>query len=302
MSQKEIFKSERIREEYIRVQHPSGLTILLYPMKGYSSVYAIFGTHYGSTNRTFKTAADPEFVTVPDGIAHYLEHKMFESKEGDAFALFAKTGASANAFTSFDRTCYLFSCADHFQESLEILLSFVRDPYFTDENVQKEQGIIGQEIRMYDDNANWRVFFNLLGALYQNHPVKIDIAGTVESIAKIDKDLLYRCYRTFYSLQNMVLAIAGNFDPDEALAIADQLLTPDTDPQIQRSDYNEPAEIAKPEVVQQMEVSMPLFAIGYKMEPCSGIQQVQAGIETEIVNLLLCGSGSPLYRRLYDQG
>ena len=187
-----VIKSARLGQEMVKIKHPSGLTMLLCPMLGYSTAYATFTANVGSVDTGFKTQDDDAFVDVPEGIAHFLEHKMFENEDGDAFAKYAKTGASANAYTSFDKTAYLFACTDRFEESLEILLDFVRRPYFTKESVQKEQGIIGQEIRMYDDDGEWRVQFNLLQALYHNHPVRIDIAGTVESIAEIDDQLLYR--------------------------------------------------------------------------------------------------------------
>lgn len=180
-------------------------------MKGFSSVEALFGTKYGSINTMFKTSDDAEYTTVPEGIAHFLEHKLFENEDCDVFELYAKTGASANAFTSFDKTCYIFSSSHNYQDSLRILLDFVQKPYFTKENVDKEQGIIGQEIKMTNDNPDWRLFFNLLRGMYHNHPVKIDIAGTVESIAEIDADLLYKCYNTFYNLNNMVLSIGRKY-------------------------------------------------------------------------------------------
>ena len=217
-------KSPRTGDSIFVEDHASGLKIMVYPKPGYRSAYAVFGTRYGSVNTRFK--ADGELVSVPDGIAHFLEHKMFESEEGDAFAKYAKTGASANAFTSFDQTCYLFSCTENFEKSFEILLDLVQSPYFTEQTVQKEQGIIGQEIRMYDDSPDWRVMVNLLNALYHNHPVKIDIAGTVESIAEITAEKLYQCYRAYYNLHNMVLCVAGNVDPGEVVKIADRKLKP----------------------------------------------------------------------------
>ncbi|MBR1731449.1 MAG: insulinase family protein, partial [Ruminococcus sp.] len=186
-------KSALLGDKYYKIDHESGLTIYLYPKKDYNSKYAIFGTRYGSVNNAFSLDGG-EVKKVPDGIAHYLEHKMFECEDGDAFLKYAKTGANANAYTSFDKTCYLFSCADNFDESLEILLDFVQRPYFTEETVAKEQGIIGQEIRMYDDSAEWRVMFNMLEKMYHTHPVQLDIAGTVESIAEITPELLYDCY------------------------------------------------------------------------------------------------------------
>lgn len=203
-------------EGYLKTTLDSGLTVYLMEKSQYASSYAIFGTKYGSIDTRFSKDGGEE-INVPEGIAHYLEHKLFESEDGDAFTKYAETGASANAFTSFDRTCYLFSCSDKFYENLDILLNFVQNPYFTAENVQKEQGIIGQEIRMYDDNPGWCVLFNLLKAMYINHPVRIDIAGTTESIAEINADLLYKCYETFYNPSNMFICIVGNIDIDKTL-------------------------------------------------------------------------------------
>ena len=211
---------EAIGEEYFFTKHPSGLEIYIYPKKGYSSKYAILGTNFGSVNNTFKLKNEENFTVVPDGIAHYLEHKLFASENGDAFELFAKTGASANAYTSFEKTAYLFSCTSGFEANLRHLLDFVQTPYFTEENVTKEQGIIGQEIRMYEDDPQWRSYFNTIEALYRNNPVRRDIAGTVESIAKITPQLLYDCYRTFYHPSNMILFCTGQVNPEQVEAIA----------------------------------------------------------------------------------
>ena len=188
----------RVGEQCYRLRHPSGLSIYVWPKPGYKACYATFAARYGSIDTAFMRLGDAAPTVVPAGIAHYLEHKLFESEDGDAFSRYAKTGASANAYTSFDRTAYLFSCTDRFEESLEILLDFVQSPYFTEETVKKEQGIIGQEIRMCEDNPERRVLFNLLRGLYAVHPVRLDIAGTVESIAEITPELLYGCYETFY--------------------------------------------------------------------------------------------------------
>ncbi len=302
--EKQIIASKRLGEEYIKVQHPTGLTILLCPMKGFSTAYAQFGTKYGSVDTRFRVDGEEDFAQVPEGIAHFLEHKLFECEDGvDAFERYAKTGASANAFTSFDKTCYLFTCSENFEESLEILLDFVTHPYFTQQTVEKEQGIIGQEIRMYDDNADWRVYFNLLGALYHNHPVRIDIAGTVESIAEIDADLLYRCYNTFYNLHNMVLTIAGNFDVDSALAVADKVLKPAKPIKIESIAPEEPESVYKARVEQEFEVAMPMFQIGYKgvadHDPAVNMENM---VLDEILMEVLMGETSPLYETLYTQG
>lgn len=300
--EKKIVKNQRTGEQYTYVKHPTGLDIFIWKMENYSTTHALFGTKYGSINTRFKTKDEPDFITVPNGIAHYLEHKLFENEDCDVFSLYAKTGASANAYTSFDKTCYLFSCTDNVYDSLEILLSFVQNPYFTEETVQKEQGIIGQEIRMYDDNAGWRVFFNMLQGMYHNHPVKIDIAGTVESIAQINADLLYKCYYTFYNLNNMVLSIAGNIDEDKVLEICDKLLKKNDNPELEIDFENEPETVCKPEVVQQLEIAMPIFNIGFKAKPEKGIDAVRAEIETNFVLSLIADESSDFYKKLYDDG
>lgn len=300
--EKKIIKNEKTNDSYIYVKHDSGLDILICEMEGFSTVEALFGTKYGSINTRFKTNKDKNYTVVPEGIAHFLEHKLFENEDCDVFDLYAKTGASANAFTSFEKTCYLFSCSDKYKESLEILLSFVQSPYFTKESVDKEQGIIGQEIRMYQDNPSWRVFFNLLGILYHNHPVKIDIAGTIESISKIDADLLYKCYNTFYNLHNMVLAVAGNIKADEVLEIADRLLKPCENYELETVFENEPEDIVKKEVVQHLSVGIPLFNIGFKASPKKGYENVKAELEASMVMNILADSSSPLYKRMTEDG
>ena len=233
--------NEKLGETVYTAVHPSGLEIRVMPKKGYDSAYAVFGVKYGSIDTAVKNESG-EFETIPEGTAHFLEHKLFESEELDAFERFAKTGASANAYTSFDKTCYLFSCSGNFKQNLDILLDFVRHPYFTQKTVEKEQGIIGQEIRMYRDVPDWRVLFNLLCAMYKNHPVRIDIAGTEESIAEISADLLYKCYENFYNLGNMALAVAGNVTVEEVIESADRLLTKDEEFSIDRKFIEEEKE------------------------------------------------------------
>lgn len=299
--EKIVVENSILNEKYYHYKHKSGLSILLYPMKGYSSAYALFGTNYGSIDTTFKTDNDTDFVTVPEGIAHFLEHKLFESEDGDAFTLFAKTGASANAFTSFDKTCYLFSTTDKFEESLEALITFVQQPYFTKETVEKEQGIIGQEIKMYQDDPGWRVMFNLLLALYKNNPVRIDIAGTVDSIAKIDKDLLYRCYNTFYNLNNMAVSIAGNFDVEKAAEIIENNLKDTQRIEIETKIPYEDESVAQKEIEQSLAVSIPLFNIGFKEKPATTPEEELARqLESEIILEAAMGKGSELYKEMYD--
>ena len=293
--------SRRLGEGYTRIEHPSGLTLMLCPMKGYSTAYALFATRCGSIDDSF-SIGDGEMVQVPNGIAHFLEHKLFESEDGDAFQQYAKTGASANAYTSFDRTAYLFGCTDRFRESLEILLNLVTTPYFTEQTVKKEQGIIGQEIRMYDDDPDWRVYFNLLGALYQEHPIRIDIAGTVESIAGISADLLYRCYNAFYNLNNMVLSIAGNFEIKDVVEACDKILKPAAPVRVSTREVQEPDEIRIRRVEQTLEVAAPLFQIGFKGRAKSYRENILAQVTGELVCDLIAGESTALYRELYDEG
>ena len=294
-------KSDRVGDRYYEVKHPSGLRIFVYPKEQNNSTYAVFGTRYGSVDTTFKRSDEADACTVPAGIAHYLEHKLFESEDGDAFARYAKTGANANAYTSFDVTCYLFSCTENVYESLEILLDFVQSPYFTEQTVQKEQGIIGQEIRMYDDDPQWRVMFNLLEALYHKHPVKVDIAGTVESIAQITPELLYRCYHTFYNLNNMVLCVAGNVELNKVLDLCDRMLKPSKPVEIERIFEEEPREVVKTRVEQKLSVVTPLFQLGFKENAVSR-RTTKELAETEILLELMASDASPLFRRLLDAG
>ena len=291
-------KSERAGDSYYKIDHPSGLTVYVYPKEGYNSAYAIIGTKYGSVNTCFSLDGG-EKITVPDGIAHYLEHKLFESEDGDAFARYAKTGASANAYTSFEKTCYLFSCTDKFDESFEILLDFVQSPYFTAETVAKEQGIIGQEIKMYDDSPDWRVMFNMLEKMYHHHPVKIDIAGTVESIAEITAEKLYQCYNTFYNLNNMALCVAGNVTVEQVLKTCDRMLKPCEKHTIENFFEDEPYEIVEPYVEQNFPLSVPLFNLGFKERAQKPLNETKLA-HTDILLELLASSTSELYQKLMD--
>lgn len=300
--EKNILSSPRTGDSCIHVKHKSGLDIYICEMPGFSSVEALFGTKYGSINTMFKTRDDADYTAVPEGIAHFLEHKLFENEDCDVFELYAKTGASGNAFTSFDKTCYLFSCSKNYAESLKILLDFVQKPYFTKESVDKEQGIIGQEIKMTNDNPEWRVFFNMLRCMYHNHPVKIDIAGTVESIAEIDADLLYKCYNTFYNLNNMVLSIAGNIRAEEVLAVCDEYLKPCEDKGLETVFPDEPEEIVQSEIYETQEVGTPIFHIGYKCRAFSGEERLKKSMAASVASSLLTDASSDMFRKLLNEG
>ncbi len=283
-------------DRVVEYRFENGLTLYVCPKPGFGSKYAIYGTRYGSIDNAF-TAPDGREVQVPPGIAHFLEHKLFESEDGDAFSRYAATGASANAYTSFDRTCYLFACSDRFQENLDILLDFVRHPYFTAQTVQKEQGIIGQEIRMYEDSPKWVVLVNLLQGVYHNHPVRIDITGTVESIAQITDELLYACYNTFYNPANMFICIAGDVDPD---AIAQKVGRTVTEPGLApvRSMPAEPKTVRTGDVRRVMPVAQPLFCLGIKDTPN---RPQKERLAAELAAEILFGKSSVLYKQLVDQ-
>ncbi len=294
-------ESARTGDFYYKGRHPSGLDIYLYPKENGSSTRAVFGTRYGSIDNCFQRSDEPEPETVPEGIAHYLEHKLFESEDGDAFARYAETGANANAFTGFESTCYVFSCTDRLYDSLRILLDFVQSPYFTEETVAKEQGIIGQEIKMYEDLPGWRVFFNYLQAMYHSHPVRDDAAGTIESIAKITPEYLYRCYNTFYNLNNMALVLSGKFDVDRVLEVCDEMLKPAPPVRVKRVFPEEPDTVVKPYIEQKLSVAMPVFQFGYK-ERVDGPRSVTDLAAMSALLAILASDASPMFRKLLDQG
>ncbi len=295
-------ENEILQEGYYAIDHKSGLTIYVYPKAEYTSTYAVFGTKYGSIDTRFKRSDRAEFTEIPAGTAHFLEHKLFESEELDAFQRYAKTGASANAYTSFDRTCYLFTCTGNFKANFEILLDFVRHPYFTEETVRKEQGIIGQEIDMYKDSPDWECLFNMLGAMYHNHPVKIDIAGTKESIGQITADMLFSCYDTFYNLSNMALAVAGNTNVEEVLEIADRLLEKGEPVTVERVFKDEPDSIVKNYVEEHLPVATPVFCFGYKESLDNPQKTLEEEVAMSVILDVAAGQMSPLYKELLDSG
>lgn len=299
--EKQIFENKKIGEKYTLATHQSGLKIYLCEKKDFRGAYAVYGTRYGSIDNVFRIKGEKEWTTVPEGIAHYLEHKLFESEDGDAFERYSKTGASANAYTSFDRTCYLFSCTDRFYDSFDILLDFVQHPYFTEQTVQKEQGIIGQEIRMYDDSPSWVLLLNLFTIMYKNNPVRINIAGTAQTIAKINADLLYKCYDAFYNPANMFITVCGNVDTERVLEAVEKGLKPVDKKEVEQKPYDEPTEVMAPYISQEMPVSLPLFALGFKQD-CEGYRSVKERVETEMLLELIIGSQTDFYNELMTEG
>jgi len=279
---------------------PNGLSVHVVPKKG-NNIYATFITRYGSYDNVFIPSGKKDFFEAPMGVAHFLEHKVFEQENGeDPFAFYTKNGADSNASTSYMRTSYLFNGPDAYEENLNYLLDFVQSPYFTDENVEKEKGIIGQEIMMYDDYPEWRVYLNAMQAMYHHNPVKIDIVGTIETIGKIDKEILYKCYHTFYNPSNMTMVICGDFEPEAILEeLKKRLVDTKASGEIKRIYQEEPEGIVQEKIEQNLEVSQPLYAIGIKD---SGKTDVKKHIAMEILLNLIIGRSSNLYKELYNEG
>lgn len=282
---------------------PNGLRLRVIPKPGFSSRYAVFGTNYGGAHRRF--ALDGAMLDTPSGVAHFLEHKMFDLPDGDnALNLLSANGANPNAFTSSGATCYYFQCTERFEENLRLLLHFVSTPYFTDETVRKEQGIIAQEILMGEDNPGMVLYYNLLGQLYAHHPIRDRVAGTVESIGRITADTLYACHKAFYAPSNMVLCVEGDVDPARIERIALEQLPADLSP-VPRADFGEEESLFPSERLhrERMSVSAPQFYIGAKLRPASdGLSLLRQHLVAQLALRLLVGSSSAFYTRLYANG
>lgn len=297
-----VLKYPRIGEQLYHKVLDNGLNVFVCPKPEHAKSYAFFATNYGGMDTRFQL--NGQWHDTPAGVAHFLEHKMFDTEDGNALQDLASNGASPNAFTGNDITGYYFESTEKFEENLRILLRFVSVPWFTKESVDKEQGIIGQEIRMVEDNPNWQVFMNLMAGLYQNHPARISVAGTVESISHITDKTLYDCHRAFYTPENMVLCVAGNVDPERVCAIAAEILPEQGRGKVER-DYGdaEPAEVAKRRVEVEMEVSTPIFQFACKLEPVPhGTETLRMQLLGDLTAQALVGPSSPLYASLYEQG
>jgi len=298
---------EKFDETLYFATHNSGLRVYVMPKQGYSKCYAVIGTQFGSIDSVFTVAGEDEQTILPDGIAHFLEHKMFEQPDGgNVFGEFAKFGANANAFTSFNMTAYLYECTEAPIENLKILLDYISKPYFTDENIEKEQGIIGQEIKMYDDDPEWKCAINMLSAMYKNHPIKNDIAGSVESIAKINKELLYKCYDNFYNMANMILFVIGDIDVQSVGDCVDTMIKDykilDNLP---ARDYGtEPATVNENTTCENMDVSVTSFMLGYKDTDTgyNGAKLLKKATEYSIILELAFGKTSDIYNELVEKG
>ncbi|MGM0846700.1 MAG: EF-P 5-aminopentanol modification-associated protein YfmH [Bacillota bacterium] len=298
---------DQLQEELYYEKMDNGLQVYVLPKKGFNKTYATFTTKYGSIDNHFVPKGGSEFTKVPDGIAHFLEHKLFEKEDEDVFQKFSKQGASANAFTSFTRTAYLFSSTSEVEKNLETLINFVQAPYFTESTVEKEKGIIGQEITMYDDNADWRLYFGVIQNMYHNHPVKIDIAGTIESISHINKDMLYQCYETFYHPSNMLMFIVGPVEPEGIMnQVRENQSKKDYKEmaEIDRRFDEEPVEAAEKIQVLHMNVQTPKCLVGVKAVSTDqqGSEMLKHELSMNIALDMLFGKSSENYFSLYNEG
>ncbi|RKY23493.1 MAG: peptidase M16, partial [Planctomycetota bacterium] len=283
-----------------------GLQTFVWPMPGFTRKFGLVSVKYGSVDNEFVPPGESEALRVPEGIAHFLEHKLFEDKKGDVTERFSALGASCNAMTSFTSTTYYFSCTDNFEKSLRLLLGMVRRPDFSPAGIEKEKGIIGQEIMMERDNPDWRVFLNMLCGMYARHPVRVDIAGTADSIARIDRDLLVKCHRTFYHPRNMVLVAAGDMNPDVVVKTAERVFgrTRAGNGDIRRIIPEEPDRPAREKVGDRMAVNRPKLLLGFKEEDTGATSSdlFRKDILTALVLDTLFGRTSDLYNDLYSRG
>ena len=300
----QIIENSKVKEKLYIEKLENGLTIMIIPKKGIQKKYVIWGTNYGSNDSKFIVPGEKEPTEVPKGVAHFLEHKMFEQESGiNSLDTLTALGVEANAYTTNDHTAYLFECTENFYPALDELMDYVQHPYFTDENVEKEKGIIGQEIMMYDDYPEWKVYLNTLEAMYHEHPVKLDITGTIETISHIDKDILYKCYNTFYNPANMAMVICGDFEPEKLLEeIKKRLIEKKANGEIKRIYPEEPESIVKEKTEQKMDVSEPLFTIGIKDKVATPKEKVKKHLAIEILLNMLIGKSSKLYQELYNKG
>ena len=304
----QVINNLKVNEKLYIEKLENGLTIMIIPKKDVQKKYIIVGVNYGSNDNTFVAQGETEITETPKGVAHFLEHKMFEQENGkNSLDALTELGVNANAYTTNDHTAYLFECTDNFYPALDELMDYIQHPYFTDENVEKEKGIIGQEIGMYNDYPEWKVYLNALSAMYHNNPVKLDITGTVETISHINKEILYKCYNTFYTPSNMVVVVCGDFEPEPLVEeIKKRIIMEGNQGEIKRIYPDEPETIVKEKIIQNMEVSRPLYTIGIKCKTIDIYDLPEKAIKThisiQILMNILFGESSPLYRNLYDSG
>lgn len=300
----QIIENLKVKEKVFIEKLQNGLTVMIIPKKDTSKKYVIFGTNFGSIDNHFIIPKNNEETTIPDGVAHFLEHKLFEQSNGtNSLDILSSLGVEANAYTTNDHTAYLFESTFNFYEALDELMNYVQNPYFTDQNVEKEKGIIGQEINMYDDEPSWQVYMNAMKLMYKQNPINIDIAGSIESISKINKEILYNSYNTFYNLSNMLLVVCGDFVPEDLLQEIKNRITKDEEQgEIKRIYPEEQDQIVAKEKIVTMDVINPIFAIGFKDKVAEKKDLVKKHIAIEIILYMLLGKSSKTYKKLYENG
>ncbi len=301
----QIIENSIVKEKLYIEKLENGLTVMIFPKQGIQKKFVMWSTNYGSIDNKFIIPGQKDETEVPDGVAHFLEHKLFEQENGtNSLDTLTALGVNPNAYTTTDHTAYLFECTDNFYPALDELMDYVQHPYFTDKNVEKEKGIIGQEIMMYDDYPEWIVYMNAIKAMYKDTPINIDITGTIETVNKIDKDILYKCYNTFYNPSNMVMFFAGEFNPEEIInEVKKRLIKKDNQGEIKRIYEKEQKEIVKKEIETNMDISIPMFVIGIKEDNIEKPEEmVKKHIAIEILLNTIIGKSSKLYKQLYEEG
>ena len=301
----QIIENLKIKEKLYVEKLENGLTVMIIPKSNTKKKYIMWGVNFGSIDNRFIDPKTKQEVKIPDGVAHFLEHKMFEQANGtNSLDVLSSIGVDPNAYTTNDYTTYLYECNDHFYEALDEFMNYVQNPYYTDENVEKEKGIISQEIKMYDDHPFWQVYMNAMECLYKKNPIKIDIAGTVESISEINKDTLYTCYNTFYTPSNMIMVVSGDFEPDKLInEIKKRLIKKESFTDIKRIYPEEPVEVNKKQKAVKMDVNNPLFVIAFKDKVLENKEElIKKHIAIEILLYMLIGKSSKLYQKLYKDG
>lgn len=300
----QIIENSKVQEKEYIEKLENGLTVIIIPKKDIQKKYVMFGTNFGSIDNHFIEPKQDKETSIPDGVAHFLEHKLFEQENGtNSLDVLSALGVEANAYTTNDHTAYLFEATDNFYEALDELMNYVQNPYFTDENVEKEKGIIGQEINMYEDEPNWKVYMNAMKLMYDKNPVNIDIAGSIESISKINKEILYTSYNTFYNLSNMLFVACGDFEPENLIEEIKKRITKNEKiGEIKRIYPNEQDTIVEKEKVEKMDVANPIFVVGYKDKLPKKETIVRKHIAIEIILYMLLGKSSNAYKKLYENG
>ena len=295
-----IIENNKVKEKLYIEKLDNGLTVMILPRKNVRKKYIICGPRFGSIDNKFIIPGKTEETVLPDGVAHFLEHKMFEQKSGiNSLDTLTAIGVNANAYTTNDHTPYLYEATDNFYDALDEYMDYIQNPYYTDENVEKEKGIIAQEIKMYEDYPEWQVYLNAIKCMYKEFPVRLDIAGSVESIANITKEMLYDCYNNFYTPSNMAMAICGDFEVEKILEEIRKRITIKENKELPKRIYpDEPEKINQKELVTKMELSNPIFTIGFKDKIEENM--VKKHIAIEIILNTLFGKSSKLYKELTD--